>query len=163
LAALNKSNLPSAFGGAAPKAAAPAPAAKAAAEEEDVDLFGDDSEEAAKKAAAAVAKPEEPKKKKEKVPEIAKTSVMYEVKTQEAGQDMKKLEDSLRAIIMDGLVWGSEFKVVDVAYGIQKLVVPCVIEDEKIGLEDLEERVLALEDQVQSIDLLNMSKVSGNA
>jgi hypothetical protein len=33
----------------------------------------------------------------------------------------------------------------------------------QVGLEDLEEKILALEDQVQSVDLLNMNKVSGNA
>ena len=65
---------------------------------------------------------------------------------------------------MDGLVWGSEFKVVDVAYGIQKLIVPLVIEDEKIGLEDLEEKILNLEgEQVQSVDLLNMVRARARA
>lgn len=31
----------------------------------------------------------------------------------------------------------------------------------QVGLEDVEEKILALEDQVQSLDLLNMNKVSG--
>ena len=61
-------------------------------------------------------------------------------------------------------MWGSEFKVVDVAYGIQKLIVPLVIEDEKIGLEDLEEKILNLEgEQVQSVDLLNMVRACARA
>ena len=103
------------------------------------------------------AKKEEKKVKKE---EIAKSSLVYEVKTAEAGQDMADLANRIRAIEMDGLVWGGEFKVVDVAYGIQKLVVACVIEDEKIALEDFEDKIMSLgEDVVQSVDLLNMNKV----
>jgi len=42
-----------------------------------------------------------------------------------------------------------------------QLIVTLVVEDEKIGLQDLEESITAMEDQVQSVDLLNMSKVSG--
>jgi hypothetical protein len=95
------------FGGAA-AAAAPAKAAaapaKAAEEEEDVDLFGDDADAAAAKVSAAAPKVEEKPKKKEKVPEISKTSCMYEVKPQEAGQDMAKLEKDIRAIAIDGVV-----------------------------------------------------------
>jgi elongation factor 1-beta len=216
LSADAKAKLPAGFGaGAAAAAAAPAAAAAkpAAAEEEDVDLFGDDADAAAAKVAAAAPQVEAAPAKKVKVPEISKSSCMYEIKPQEAGQDMKKMEDDLRKIEvrglraagqreapaaaaavvvvggggrwrrgrhapsrktpthspppvtppqMDGLVWGSEFKVVDVAYGIQKLIVPLVIEDEKIGLEDLEEKMLSLEgDQVQSVDLLNMVRATG--
>ena len=101
-------------------------------------------------------KKEEKKVKKE---EIAKSSLVYEVKTLEAGQDMAELDRRIRAIEIDGLVWGGEFKVVDVAYGIQKLIVACVIEDEKVSLEDFEEKILAMEDIVQSVDLINMNKV----
>lgn len=56
---------------------------------------------------------------------------MIEVKPVEAGQDMAVLEAYVRSVAMDGLVWGEQFRVVDVAYGIQKLIVQCVIEDEK--------------------------------
>jgi hypothetical protein len=41
--------------------------------------------------------------------------------------------------------WGAEFKVVDVAYGIQKLIIALVLEDEKVGARPAgrgDERVL---------------------
>ena len=91
--------------------------------------------------------------------EIAKSSLVYEVKPLEAGQDMAEMDRRVRAIELDGLVWGGDFKVVDVAYGIQKLVVACIIEDEKVSLEDFEEKLLAMEDIVSSVDLINMNKV----
>lgn len=103
--------------------------------------------------------PEE--KKKEKKVELNKSGVIYEVKPVEAGQDMKALEAAIRSVAMDGLVWGEEFKVVDVAYGIQKIVCQAIIEDEKVGLADIEEQIEAMEDIVQSIDMLSMNKISG--
>ena len=51
--------------------------------------------------------------------------MIYEVKPLEAGQDMKELEAAIRSIEIDGLVWGEEFKVLDVAFGIQKIVCQC--------------------------------------
>ena len=69
------------------------------------------------------AQPAEPKK--EKKVELNKTAVIYEVKPNEAGQDMKELEAAIRSVTMDGLVWGEEFKVIDVAFGIQKIVCQC--------------------------------------
>jgi len=168
---------PAAFGGKAAAAGAGAGAAKKAevkkaaapapAEEEDdaADLFGDDDDDAAAKkiaAKAAAAKKDEAKDKKPaKKEEVAKSAVIYEVKTLEAGQDMAELAAKLRAIEMDGLLWGQEFKVVDVAYGIQKLVVQAIIEDEKVPLEDFEEKILSLKDHVQSVDLQSMNKVAG--
>ena len=139
----------------------------AAADDDDDagDLFGDDDDGAAAKkiaenaAAAAAAKPKEEKKVKKE--EIAKSAVIYEVKPIEAGQDMKAIEASIRSIKMDGLVWGEEFNIEDVAFGIQKLVVQAIIEDEKVGLDQLEEAMAAFPEQIQSSDFCSMSKVSG--
>lgn len=150
---------PAAAAGAGKKAAAPAPAAD---EDDAADLFGDDDGDASAKIAAAskAAKKDEPKaEKKVKAPVIAKTSVIYEVKPQEAGQDMAALEAKIRSIEMDGLMWGGEFKVVDVAFGIQKLIVQGIVEDEKVPLDDLEERMQSFKEEVSSIDQIAMNKV----
>jgi len=167
--------------GAAPaaSASAPAPASKAApkapvAEKDDdeVDLFGDDGDAAAAKVASA--KVEEPKKeeKKVKAKPIAKTICTYDVKPMDSEVSVKAIEAAVRAIKIDGLAWGQEFKVVDVAFGIQKLMIQFVCEDEKVSLDDVEEQILALpnlekadaEDPderllVQSIDQLSMNKL----
>lgn len=62
----------------------------------------------------------------------ARPQLVIEVKPVEAGQDMAQLEAYVRSVTLEGLVWGEQFRVVDVAYGIQKLIVQCVIEDEKV-------------------------------
>lgn len=45
--------------------------------------------------------------------------------------DMKELEQSVRSITMDGLLWGAS-KLVPLAYGIKKLQISSVVEDDKV-------------------------------
>ena len=60
---------------------------------------------------------------------------------------------------MDGLQWKSEYKKEPIAYGVHKLVVGCVIEDEKVSTDDLQEKIEALEDYVQSVDIAVFNKL----
>ena len=60
---------------------------------------------------------------------------------------------------MDGLVWKTESRKEPVAYGIYKLIVGCVIEDDKVGVDDLQEAIQAFEDDVQSVDILSFNKI----
>jgi len=109
---------------------------------------------ATKKKPVAVAKKAAAKKPEK----VAKTQLVFEVKPEEADTDLKKVEADVRAIAMDGLNWGEEFGTVPVGYGINKLVVQCVIEDEKVSVDDLEEAVQNL-DGVQSTDMVAMNKM----
>ena len=54
--------------------------------------------------------------------------------------DMKLLEESVRGITKDGLVWGGS-KLVAVGFGIKKLQINLVVEDEKISLDELQEEI----------------------
>jgi elongation factor 1-beta len=67
--------------------------------------------------------------------------------------DMKALEESVRSIDKEGLVWGLS-KLVPVGFGIKKLQINLVIEDDKIGLDDLQEEIQGFEDYVQSSDIV---------
>lgn len=62
--------------------------------------------------------------------------------------DMKEVEKGVRAIEMDGLVWGAS-KLVPVAYGIQALQIMCVVEDEKVSVEELQEKIAENEELVR--------------
>ena len=66
---------------------------------------------------------------------------------------MKELEANVRAIQKDGLVWGAS-KLVAVGFGIKKLQINLVIEDEKISLDELQEQIAEDEDHVQSTDIV---------
>jgi translation elongation factor EF-1beta len=67
---------------------------------------------------------------------------------------MKELEAAVRGIEKDGLVWGAS-KLVPVGFGIKKLQINLVIEDDKIGLDDLQEQIQEFEDYVQSTDIVS--------
>jgi len=59
---------------------------------------------------------------------------------------------------IDGLVWNNEPKKIDVAYGIQKLQMGCVIEDAKVLTDDIFEPIEEWE-EVQSVDMVSMQKL----
>jgi elongation factor 1-beta len=71
---------------------------------------------------------------------------------------MAALEAAVRAIEKDGLVWGAS-KLVPVGFGIKKLQINLVIEDEKVSMTELEEEIQEFEDYVQSTDVAAMQKL----
>jgi elongation factor 1-beta len=71
---------------------------------------------------------------------------------------MKALEAAVRGIEKDGLVWGGS-KLVAVGFGIKKLQINIVIEDDKVGLDDLQQEIEEFEDYVQSTDIAAMQKL----
>ena len=60
----------------------------------------------------------------------------------------------------EGLVWKEEFQLLDVAFGVKKLRVGCVVEDEKVSVEeDIIEAIQAWENDVQSVDIHTFNKI----
>jgi len=140
--------------------AAPAPAAAAADDDDDVDLFGsDDEEEDAEKARITAERLKAYAEKKSKKPAlIAKTSVLFDVKPWDDETDMDEMLKCVKSIEMDGLVWGAN-KLVPIGYGIKKLQVMCTVEDEKVSIEELGEKMEEFEDFIQSVDVNAMNKI----
>lgn len=71
---------------------------------------------------------------------------------------MKEMEKKVRTIEMDGLVWGAS-KLVPVGYGINKLQIMCVVEDDKVSIDLLQETIQEFEDFVQSVDIAAFNKI----
>ena len=71
---------------------------------------------------------------------------------------MGELEKSVRSIEQDGLVWGAS-KLVPLGFGIKKLQINLVIEDEKVSLDELQEKIAEMEDYVQSTDIAALQKL----
>ncbi|KAL9092318.1 MAG: hypothetical protein Q9165_004492 [Trypethelium subeluteriae] len=137
--------------------------AKAPAKEEDdddVDLFGsDDEEEDAEAVRIREERLAEYKKKKEgKTKPAAKSLVTLDVKPWDDETDMKELEENVRKIDKDGLVWGAS-KLAAVGFGIKKLQINLVVEDEKVSLDELQAEIEEDEDHVQSTDIAAMQKL----
>ncbi|KAG0224422.1 hypothetical protein B0O80DRAFT_534357 [Mortierella sp. GBAus27b] len=143
-------------------AAAPAAAAAAAAEDdEDVDLFGSDDEvdeEAERIKAERVAAYNAKKANKPKL--AAKSVCTIDVKPWDDETDMAALEKHVRSIEMEGLVWGLS-KLVAVGYGIKKLQITAVVEDELVSMDALQDLVTGGdgEEYVQSMDVAAMQKL----
>lgn len=154
-----------------PKAAEPAkaapqpakaPAAAAAKEEEedddDVDLFGSDEEDEeaerikAERVAAYAAK------KSKKPALIAKSNIILDIKPWDDETDMAEMERRVREIQTDGLLWGTG-KLVPLAYGIKKLQISTVVEDDKVSVDWLVETIQEIEDLVQSVDIAAFNKI----
>ncbi|KAF9027837.1 hypothetical protein BDZ89DRAFT_987072 [Hymenopellis radicata] len=138
-----------------------APAAKAADDDDDeVDLFGDDDEEddaeAERVKAERVAAYNAKKANKPKT--IAKSVVTMDIKPWDDETDMKALEEAVRSIEQPGLVWGAS-KLVAIGYGIKKLQITLVVEDELVSTDELQEKIAEFEDYVQSTDIAAMQKL----
>jgi len=160
-------------GGAAPAAAAPAkPAAKPEEsdddddDDDDMDFFGSDDDEVDEAAEALKAKriAEYNARKAEKAATkgvvAAKSMITIDVKPFDDETDLEALAKKIYATIqMDGLVWGATHKLVPLAFGIKKLVITAIVEDEKVSTDDLTERIEEFEDEVQSTDIAAFNKL----
>ncbi|KAB0344002.1 hypothetical protein FD754_020928 [Muntiacus muntjak] len=104
-------------------------------DDDDIDLFGSDEEEESEEAKRlreeCLAQYESKKAKKPAL--VTKSSIL--------------LDECVRSIQADGLVWGSS-----------KLI-PCVVEDDKVGTDMLEELITAFDECVQSMDVAAFNKI----
>uniref|UniRef100_A0A3Q3AHY3 Eukaryotic translation elongation factor 1 delta b (guanine nucleotide exchange protein) n=1 Tax=Kryptolebias marmoratus TaxID=37003 RepID=A0A3Q3AHY3_KRYMA len=142
----------------------PAPSQKTSApvkededDDDDIDLFGSDEDEEAEKLKEQRLK-EYAAKKAKKPAVIAKSSILLDVKPWDDETDLAKLEECVRSVQADGLLWGTS-KLVPVGYGIKKLQIACVVEDDKVGTDLLEEEITKFEDYVQSVDVAAFNKI----
>lgn len=135
------------------------PPASANTSDDEIDLFGSDDEDSAEAARIKEERLAEYAAKKSKKPAlIAKSSILLDVKPWDDETDMGKLEECVRSVSMDGLLWGQS-KLVPVGYGIKKLQIGCVVEDDKVGTDLLEEAITAFEEYVQSVDVAAFNKI----
>ena len=138
----------------------PKDAPAAADDDDEIDLFGsDDEEEDPEVVAEREKRLAEYRKKKEGKPKpAAKSIVILDVKPWDDETNMDELTAKVLAIEQDGLVWGGH-KLVAVGFGIKKLQLNLVVEDEKVSLDELQQKIEEDEDHVQSTDIVAMSKL----
>ena len=157
-------------GAAAPKAAKTAAPkeekkaeteVKATADEDEFDPFADEpeDEEAEKAKMERMKEIAKTAKSYGKVGPVAKSIIIWEVKPWGEETDLDALAKKILAIELDGLVWKTEYKKEPIAYGVNKLVIGAVVEDLKVSTDDVQERVEAFEDEVQSVDIQSFNKL----
>ncbi|PUZ40738.1 hypothetical protein GQ55_9G447500 [Panicum hallii var. hallii] len=126
-------------------------------DDDDVDLFGEETEaeRAAAEARAAAVKASGKKK------ESGKSSVLLDVKPWDDETDMQKLEEAVRSVKMEGLLWGAS-KLVPVGYGIKKMQIMMTIVDDLVSVDNLIEDHLCTEpanEYIQSCDIVAFNKI----
>lgn len=139
---------------------------KAEKKEEDLDdMFGDDAQEdsEAEKAREARKKAAMDKKKqkdgKAKPAVVQKSIILLDIKVWEEDTDFDKLAKTIQEMKMDGLDWKLEYKTPTIAFGMKKLVMGLVVEDDKVSVDDVIEKITAMEDIVQSVDIASFNKI----
>ncbi|CAM9236067.1 unnamed protein product [Ascophyllum nodosum] len=90
---------------------------------------------------------------------VDRSQIIFEVKPWDTEVDLKALFDKITNVKIDGLVWGEAHKLVPVAFGVKKLVLSCVVEDDKVGVEDITDVIEGFEEEVQSVDMATMNKI----
>jgi len=150
-------SLPASGYGPETTAAAQAPAAE---EEEEVDLFGSDDEEedAAKAELTKKRLAEYAAKKAAKPKPAAKSLVTLEVKPWDDETNLQEMEEMVRKIEQEGLVWGAS-QFIPIGYGIKKLQINMIVEDDKVSVDEIQSQIEGYEDYVQSTDVAAMQKL----
>ncbi len=133
----------------------------AAAEEEEFDPFADEPEDEEAERAKMERMKEIAKTAKSygKALPVAKSIIIWEVKPWGEETDLDALAANILKIEMDGLVWKTEYKKEPIAYGVNKLVIGAVVEDLKVSTDDVQEKIEAFEDEVQSVDIQSFNKL----
>ncbi|KAG6421304.1 hypothetical protein SASPL_117854 [Salvia splendens] len=126
-------------------------------DDDDVDLFGEETEEEKKASEERAAAAKAAGKKKV----VGKSSVVLDIKPWDDETDMKVLEEKVRSVQQEGLLWGAS-KLVPVGYGIKKLQIMITIVDDLVSVDSLIEDYLTAEpinEYVQSVDIVAFNKI----
>ena len=125
--------------------------------DDDLDLFGDDNEEDKKVLEEMKNKKKGEKKKKKK--EVDKSHVILEVKGWEADQDLEALAKKIISTIKkDGLSWNTGYKFEEVAFGVKKLVIAFLAEDDKCSVQEIVDELETWENDIQSVEVVSFNK-----
>jgi len=161
----------------------PAAAKEAAAEEDDDDdMFGSDEEEEDEEEVAAAAAKAAAKAAKKKRKPVLRSQIIFNVKPADIEVDLEELAEQIKNLSIGGVEpfqgrideindervrvnnsceWGEGHEVKPIAFGICKLQVSCVVNDDVVGVDDvkdlLEEKFGS---QIQSIDVAAMNKAT---
>jgi translation elongation factor EF-1beta len=126
-----------------------------------MDLSDDEGDDAANALIARKVAEKEAQKKAAKATQdttkMAKSTLVLDVKPEDSETDLGLLDKLIKAIKIDGLVWGPTERV-PVAFGIQKLRIGTVVVDDLVSIDELQEQIEEIEG-VQSTDIAAFNKI----
>lgn len=78
--------------------------------------------------------------------------LILDVKVWDHDQDLDALAKKIFEIEIDGAIW-KEYKLLDVAYGMKKIRISLIIQDDLVSIDDVIELIEAMEEEVQNVDV----------
>ncbi|KAL4505205.1 hypothetical protein ABPG72_016272 [Tetrahymena utriculariae] len=95
---------------------------------------------------------------KERTTSSSKSSIILEIKPYSDEIDLSSFANCVfEKVRVVGLEWQKETKILPIAFGLKKLQVRCIIEDDKVSVDDLMEKIIELEEV--SVDLFSFCKI----
>ena len=135
-----------------------------AGDDEDDDFWGDDDDQTPEEKAAAAKELEEAKAKA--MAKLAKKEANQrslcnlEIKPWEAEQDLNALFKSIQTnVVKDGLKWSGNCKLVDVAFGVKKIICTAVI-NQNLSMDAIIEELTEEEPYMNEIQSMTMTSMS---
>ena len=90
---------------------------------------------------------------------VDKSHVILEIKGLEQGQDLEALAKKIiNTIKKDGLQWNTGYKLEEIAFGIKKLVIALLVEDDKCSVDEIIEELVSWEEEIQSAEIVSFNK-----
>ena len=90
---------------------------------------------------------------------VNKSHVILEIKGWEQDQDLEALGSKIISNIKkEGLSWNSGFKVEEIAFGIKKLIIAFLAEDDKGSVQEIQDELESWEDDIQSVEIVSFNK-----
>jgi len=84
---------------------------------------------------------------------------MFEVKPLDSETNLDDLAQKIFKLTGEGIFWKTEYKKEPVAYGIFKLIIGVVVVDEIASVDSIQEKIEAIEDMVQSVEIAAFTKI----
>ena len=97
-------------------------------------------------------------KKGKKKKEVDKSHVILEIKGWDADQDLESLAKKSSTIKKDGLSWNTGYKLEEVAFGVKKLVIAFLAEEEQCSVQEIIDELESWEDDIQSVEVVSFNK-----
>jgi len=122
---------------------------------DDFDPFAEATpEEAAASAAAADAAAAT---KKKKGPVVGKSTLVLGVRPADTEVDLDALEAKIRAIAVDGLLWGKSQRE-ELCFGLKQIQIGAVVTDD-VSVDDLQEQIEGWDEEVASTEIIAFQKI----
>lgn len=96
-------------------------------------------------------------KKSEKAKEVGKSTLVLSIKPADDTVNLDDLEAKIRAIQKDGLLWGKSQRA-EMCFGLFAIQLGAVVTDD-VSVDELEEEIQAMEDLVQSTEVIAFQKI----